>query len=85
MQRIEELQEQGCTIIAVSHDAHLAATIASHLVVLKAGRVLEAADLAAVRRSTNPEVIEILTQVLSDAATYDTDILDLLDEGDDSS
>ncbi|MBN1838302.1 MAG: ATP-binding cassette domain-containing protein [Spirochaetales bacterium] len=82
MQRIEELHQRGCTIIAVTHDAHLAAMIANHLVVLKAGRVLEAADLAVVRRSTNPQVIEILTQVLSDAAAYDTDILDLLGDGD---
>jgi len=82
MQRIEELQERGCTIIAVTHDAHLAAMIANHLVVLKSGRVLEAADVAVVRRSTNPQVIEILTQVLSDAAAYDTDILDLLGDGD---
>jgi phospholipid/cholesterol/gamma-HCH transport system ATP-binding protein len=78
MRRIEDLRDQGCTIIAVTHDAHLASMIANDLVVLKAGRILEAADIASVRRSTNREVIEILTQVLSEAATYDTDILDLL-------
>jgi len=80
MKRIEELQEQGCTIIAVTHDAHLASMIATDLVVLKAGRLLEAADVGSVRRSANREVIEILSQVLSEAATYDTDILDLLDD-----
>jgi len=48
--------------------------------VLKDGRVLESAATAEVRRSANREVIEILSQVLSEAATYDTDILDLLEE-----
>jgi phospholipid/cholesterol/gamma-HCH transport system ATP-binding protein len=80
MRQIEGLQERGCSIIAVTHDAHLASMIATDLVVLKAGRVLEAADVGSVRRSTNREVIEILTQVLSEAATYDTEILDLLDD-----
>jgi phospholipid/cholesterol/gamma-HCH transport system ATP-binding protein len=83
MRRIEELQERDCTIIAVTHDAHLTSMIANDLVVLKAGRVLEAADVGSVRRSRDREVIEILTQVLSEAATYDTDILDLLDDAED--
>jgi phospholipid/cholesterol/gamma-HCH transport system ATP-binding protein len=77
---IRSLKDSGCTIVAVTHDAHLAAMIANHLVILKEGRVLEAADLSEVRRSGNREVIEILSQVLSEAAAYDTDILDLLQE-----
>lgn len=78
MQMIRELRDRGCTIIAVTHDAHLTSMISSHLVVLKEGKVLEAADLATVRRSRSPEVMAILSQVLSEAATYDTDLLDLL-------
>ena len=78
MQMIRELRDRGCTILAVTHDAHLTSMIASHLVVLKEGRVLEAGDLAAVRRSHSREVMAILSQVLSEAATYDTDLLDLL-------
>ena len=80
LQMIKTLNEKACTIIAVTHDAHLTAMIANHLVVLKDGRVLEAAPIAEIRRSTNREVIEILSRVLSEAATYDTDILDLLEE-----
>ena len=80
LRMIKTLKEKGCTIIAVTHDAHLTAMIANHLIVLKDGRVLEAASTAEVRRSRNREVIEILSQVLSEAATYDTDILDLLEE-----
>ena len=48
--------------------------------VLKDGRILEAAATGEVRRIANREVIEILSRVLSEAATYDTDILDLLEE-----
>ena len=80
LRMIKALNEKGCTIIAVTHDAHLTAMIANHLVVLKDGRVLEAAETAEIRHSTNREVIEIISQVLSEAATYDTDILDLLEE-----
>ena len=80
LRMIKALDEKGCTIIAVTHDAHLTAMIANHLVVLKDGRVLEAAETAKIRQSTNREVIEIISQVLSEAATYDTDILDLLEE-----
>jgi phospholipid/cholesterol/gamma-HCH transport system ATP-binding protein len=78
LEMIRELRDRGCTIIAVTHDAHLTSMIASHLVVLKEGRVLEAADIATVRRSRSREVMAILSQVLSEAATYDTDLLDLL-------
>lgn len=77
---IHGLHDRGCTIIAVTHDAHLTSMIASDLVVLQAGRVLEAGPIADVRRSPRPEVREILAQVLSDAATYDSDILDLLQD-----
>lgn len=78
MVRIRELKQRGCTIVAVTHDAHLTSLIANRLVVLKDGRLLEAGDLDTVRRSRNREVTAILSQVLSEAATYDTDLLDLL-------
>jgi len=80
LQMIKTLNEKGCTIIAVTHDAHLTAMIANHLVVLKDGRVLAAAPTAEIRATRNREVMEILSRVLSEAATYDTDILDLLQE-----
>ena len=75
---IREMKQQGCTIISVTHDAHLTAMLANDLVVLKQGRVLAAADFATVRRSRDPELAAILSQVLSEAAAYDTDLLDLL-------
>jgi phospholipid/cholesterol/gamma-HCH transport system ATP-binding protein len=75
---IREMKQRGCTIISVTHDAHLTSMLANDLVVLKQGRVLAAADLSSLRRSRDPEVSAILSQVLSDAAAYDTDLLDLL-------
>jgi phospholipid/cholesterol/gamma-HCH transport system ATP-binding protein len=78
MAMIRERKQRGCTIISITHDAHLASLLASDLVVLKQGRVLAAGNLAAVRRSRDREVAEILSQVLSEAAAYDTDLLDLL-------
>ena len=80
LQMIKTLNGEACAIVAITHHAHLAAMIAIHLIVLKDGRVLEAAPTAEIRRSTNREVMEILSRVLSEAATYDTDILDLLEE-----
>jgi len=80
LRMIRDLRDSGCTIIAVTHDAHLTSMIANDLVVLKAGRVLEAGRMADIRRNPSPQAAEILSQVLSAAATYDTDILDLLQE-----
>ena len=78
MAMIRERKQRGCTIISVTHDGHLASLLANDLVVLKQGRVLAAAALSAVRRSRDPQVAEILSQVLSETAAYDTDLLDLL-------
>ncbi len=78
MELIREHRDRGCTILAVTHDAHLASMMADFLVVLKEGRVLEAAEIETIRSSRDPEVMRILSEVLAEAATYDTDILDLL-------
>jgi phospholipid/cholesterol/gamma-HCH transport system ATP-binding protein len=78
MVMIRDLKEQGCTIIAVTHDARLTSLIADHLVIMNRGRVVECGPFDSVRKSENHEVISILTEVLSEAATYETDLLDLL-------
>jgi len=78
MSMIRDLKQQGCTIIAVTHDARLTSLIADHLVIMNRGRVLECGPFDSVRKSKNHEVISILTEVLSEAATYETDLLDLL-------
>jgi len=78
MKVIGEYRERSCTIVAVTHDAHLTSMIADDLAVLKEGRVLASGQLSEVRRNASREVSAILSQVLSQAATYDSDLLDLL-------
>jgi len=48
------------------------------LVRLKDGAVLTEGPFAEVTRNPDPEVVAILTSVLSQAATFSGDILDLL-------
>jgi phospholipid/cholesterol/gamma-HCH transport system ATP-binding protein len=79
MAMIRRQKERECTIIAVTHDATLTSMIADHLVVMKEGQILEEGEFETVRRSGDPQVIAILSEVLSKAASYDTDLLDLLD------
>ncbi len=78
MQMIKELKQGGCTIIAVTHDAHLASMIADYLIILKEGIILMEGEIDEVRKSTDQKIISVLSEVLSEAATYDTDLLDLL-------
>jgi ABC-type transporter Mla maintaining outer membrane lipid asymmetry ATPase subunit MlaF len=78
---IRDLKARERTIVAVTHDADLASMIADYFLVIKNGSILEFDETSQVIRSTNPEVAEILTDVLSETATYDDDILDLLEPG----
>lgn len=75
---IKELKAEDCSIIAVTHDSKLISLIADYLVIVKSGYVIEEGDFEQVRRSANTEVSQILSQVLSEAATYDQDLLNLL-------
>ena len=76
---IRQLRERRCTIITVTHDAGLTSLIADHLVVMKDGRILETGPFEAVRSSRDPEVVAVLSEVLSRSSSYDTDLLDLLE------
>ncbi len=80
-QIIRDLKARGRTIIAVTHDAQLTSTLADALVVMDAGMVIASGDFDEVKRSRNPRVRSILSQVLKDIASYDTDLLELLDGG----
>jgi phospholipid/cholesterol/gamma-HCH transport system ATP-binding protein len=77
---IRELKNRSCTIIAVTYDPRIVSLIADTLVVLESGRMLAAGDFDEVKASGDPRVREILSQVLGEAAAYDTDILALLGE-----
>jgi phospholipid/cholesterol/gamma-HCH transport system ATP-binding protein len=78
-QIIRDLKARGRTIIAVTHDAQLTSTLADSLVVMDAGQVIAAGGFDEVKRSRNPRVRAILSEVLKDIASYDTDLLQLLD------
>ena len=68
----------GCTVVAVTHDAELAALVADNLVVLDQGRILRQGPTAEVIRSPDQRVREILEEILREAAVFDHDILALL-------
>ncbi len=76
---ISELKARGCAIIAVTHDPALTSALADQLVVLDGGAVREAGDFDTVKRSRDPRTREILSEVLGEISSYDTDLLALLD------
>jgi ABC-type transporter Mla maintaining outer membrane lipid asymmetry ATPase subunit MlaF len=78
-QMIHDLRARGRTIIAVTHDAQLTSTLADCLVVMDAGQVIASGDFDEVKRSRSPRVRSILSEILKDIASYDTDLLQLLD------
>ncbi|MGA2974893.1 MAG: ATP-binding cassette domain-containing protein [Spirochaetia bacterium] len=78
-QIIREQKARGSTIIAVTHDAELTATLADYLVVMDAGRVIASGEFDEVKQSRIARVRVILTQLIGDIASYDTDLLELLD------
>ncbi len=76
---IKEMKEKKATIVITTHDPSLASMVADNLYILKKGTMLEHGKLSDVVKTRDKEVIAILTDVLSATATYDTDILDLLE------
>jgi phospholipid/cholesterol/gamma-HCH transport system ATP-binding protein len=73
-----DLKRQGRTLVVVTQEPQVTARIADRLVLLKAGQVLAEGTFAEVTKLTDPAVTVILTSVLSQAATFSGDILDLL-------
>lgn len=76
---IKTLKEENKTLLVATHDPMLTSMIADYLVIVKQGKILETGPFNQVVRSTNREVISILTDVLSESSTYAGDILDLMD------
>ena len=75
---IRRYKQRGCSILAVTHDQDLTSWLADDLVVLDQGKILEKGPFDIVKNSTNQEVQTVLSSVLAQAASYDTDILGLL-------
>lgn len=78
---IKSLKEENKTLIVATHDPMLTSMIADYLVIVKQGKILEAGPFQNVVKSTDKEVITILTDVLSQSSTYAGDILDLMGDG----
>ena len=76
---IRELKSRQCTMVIVTHDQDLTSQVADNLVVIKAGQILEDGPFDSVKNSRSEDVQAVLSSVLSRAASYDTDILGLLD------
>lgn len=74
----QDLKRQGRTILLVTQDPVVTSRVADRLVVMKAGAVLTEGPFTEVVRNPDPDVVAILTSVLSQAATFSNDILDLL-------
>jgi phospholipid/cholesterol/gamma-HCH transport system ATP-binding protein len=76
---IKEFKERKCTIVAVSHDSTLVSLLADKIIILKHGELMETGKFDEVKKSRDPYVKAILSNVLGEAASFDTDILDLLE------
>lgn len=74
----QDLKRQGRTLVMVTQDPTVTARVADRLILMKAGTILTQGSFSEVTRNPDPEVVAILTSVLSQAATFSGDILDLL-------
>ncbi len=77
---IRELRNIGCTIITVTHDPEITSWLADYIVVLRNGELVEAGPLTEISRSKDKYVRSIVSNALDDAAPYNENILDLLDQ-----
>ncbi|MBN2534730.1 MAG: ATP-binding cassette domain-containing protein [Spirochaetales bacterium] len=80
LQMLKEMKKKGNTIITVSHDSQLVSLLADYLIILRKGRVVIEGDFNVVKQSNEPYVKDILSRVLGEAASFDTELLDLLNE-----
>jgi|SRR6056297_251047 len=78
---IKKLHKQKRTMVAGFMDAELISLIADELVVLYKGKILAQGPFSEVTRSSDPAVQKVLEIVMQQAASYDEDILNLLDTG----
>lgn len=77
---VRELREIGCTIITVSHDPQITSWLADYIVVLRHGELVEAGTLDDMAETKNNYVKSVVSGVLKDAAPYNENLLDLLDQ-----
>ncbi|MBN2444284.1 MAG: ATP-binding cassette domain-containing protein [Spirochaetales bacterium] len=80
MQLLRTMKEKGNTLVAVSQDTNLVSLLADYLVIVRKGRIVIEGDFNIVKQSNEPYVKDILSKVLGEAASFDTELLDLLNE-----
>jgi phospholipid/cholesterol/gamma-HCH transport system ATP-binding protein len=81
---LKRLKGRERTLLIATHNPILTSQLGDYLVVLKDGGIEEHGEIKQVIKSKNPYVMEVLSEILSEAATYDTDLLDLLEADSDS-
>ncbi|MBN2736903.1 MAG: ATP-binding cassette domain-containing protein [Spirochaetales bacterium] len=77
---IKRFKDKGASIIMITHDPKLVSQIADYLVIVKKGEILDAGDFNSVKQNKDPYARQLLSQVLGEAASFDNDLLDLLNE-----
>lgn len=77
---IKEMKAQSRTMVIVTNDSRVTSMYADYLIILHDGAVVEAGIFDSVKNTRNPAARELLERILGKAASYDTDILDLLNE-----
>lgn len=76
---LRRLKRESCTILAVTHDARIVSQLADFLVVLDEGRIIAFGPVRTVIAHSEPRVRAVLADVLAETATYDQDLLGLLE------
>jgi phospholipid/cholesterol/gamma-HCH transport system ATP-binding protein len=77
---VKKLKDNKSTIIAVIHESGITSMIADNLIILKSGIILAQGAFNDIINSKNDEIKNILAEVVKKPSSYDTDILDLLNE-----
>lgn len=77
---IKELKNENKTIIMSTYDPEITSVMADRLILLKDGKVLADGDYSEIIKSDDPEIIGMLSHIINRAPSYDSDILDLLEQ-----
>jgi ABC-type transporter Mla maintaining outer membrane lipid asymmetry ATPase subunit MlaF len=81
---IRDMKARGCTILAVTHDRRVASTLADRFVVVHEGSLLFVGSFEEVKGSIDPRVHAVLSEVFGEIASFDRDLLSLMDGRDEN-
>jgi len=76
---LKQMRAAQKTLILVTNEADFVSQMADYLIILKNGEVVEEGEFKIVLNSLNQNTRQILKQIIEKSASFDTDILDLLD------